>query len=598
MSLRLSASVFVLVAACASAASAETQFQLQLSEPDPALAKTLEQASLSRSTAANKDSDAQDLFGAARADYARLVSALYDEGRYGGSVSILIDGREAATIAPMDAPEQIDRIEITVDPGPVFRFSQAAIGPLDPATKLPATFRLSEVARSSVIVEAAGNGVSAWRDAGHAKASVARQSISADHRKQELAADIALDPGPLTWFGTLHMTGNERLRTARLAKIAGYPTGEVFSPAALEEVRNRLRRTGIFSAVTLTEAETLRDGKLLDGELTVVEAKLRRLGFGAEVSTSDGATISGYWLHRNLMGGGEKLRLDAEVSGIGASTGGADYSFGARLDRPATFSPDTAAFLKTALSREHEDDYTQSGYAISFGLSHIFSQKLSAEAGIGYEWSKIEDDVGEEIYRQMTFPMSATWENRNVPTDPTRGTYAKVDLMPFYGLGTTGSGARLQGDLRAYRGFGANDRFVLAGRAQIGGVFGSDLAETPRDYLFYSGGGGTVRGQPYQALGVTELEGGTLHTGGTRFIGLSAELRAGVTEKIGVVAFYDAGYISASDFFGRGGDWHSGAGLGVRYKTPIGPIRLDIAAPVDGDTGDGPQLYLGIGQAF
>ncbi|ETD82704.1 membrane protein [Rhodobacter capsulatus YW1] len=598
VSARLSASVIVLVAACAGAALAETEFRLELPAPDAALSKTLSQVSLSREAAGNKEADAQDLFGAARADYARLIGALYDEGRYGGTVSILIDGREAATIAPMDAPAQIGKVEIRVDPGPVFRFSRATIGPLAPATQLPPSFRVTEVARSSAIVAAAGNGVSAWRDAGHAKAAVARQTITADHRNQELAAEIALDPGPQAWFGTLQMTGNERLRSARLAKIAGFPSGEVFSPAALEEVRNRLRRTGIFSAVTLTEADNLRDGRLLDGELTVVEAKLRRLGFGAEVSTSDGGKLSGYWLHRNLLGGGEKLRLDAEVSGVGVGSGGTDYSFGARLDRPATFSPDTAAFLKTEIAREHEDDYTLSGYGLSFGLSHIFSAKLSAEAGIGYEWAKIEDGAGELIYRQMTFPMSATWENRNLPADATRGTYAKLDLMPFYGLGTTGSGARLQGDFRAYRGFGANDRFVLAGRAQIGGVFGSDLAETPRDYLFYSGGGGTVRGQPYQALGVRELQGGTLHTGGTRFVGLSAELRAGVTEKIGVVAFYDAGYISASDFFGDGGDWHSGAGLGLRYKTPIGPIRLDVAAPVDGSTGDGPQLYLGIGQAF
>ena len=579
-------------------ASAETRFQLQFSEPDAVLTKTLEQASLSRSTAGNKEADAQDLFGAARADYARLVGALYDEGRYGGAVSILIDGREAAGIAPMDAPDRIDRIEITVDPGPVFRFSQAAIGPLDPATKLPPTFRLAEIARAATIVEAAGNGVSAWRDAGHAKAAVARQQITADHRKAEVAADITLDPGPLTWFGTLSMTGNERLRTKRLEKIAGFPSGEVFSPAALEDVRNRLRRTGIFSAVTLTEAKTLRDGRLLDGELTVVEAKLRRLSFGAEVSTSDGAKLSGYWLHRNLMGGGEKLRIDAEVSGIGVGTGGTDYSFGARLDRPATFSPDTAAFLKTGIARKHEDDYSLSGYTIGFGLSHIFSPKLSAEAGIGYDWAKIEDATGALIYRQMTFPLSVTWENRNLPADATRGTYAKVDLMPFYGLGTTGSGARLQGDFRIYRGFGVDDRFVLAGRAQIGGVFGSDLAETPRDYLFYSGGGGTVRGQPYQSLDVAELEGGTLHSGGTRFVGLSAELRAGVTEKIGVVAFYDAGFIGTQGFGGGAGDWHSGAGLGVRYKTPIGPIRLDVAAPVGGSTGDGPQIYLGIGQAF
>ena len=134
-------------------------------------------------------------------------------------------------------------------------------------------------------------------------------------------------------------------------------------------------------------------------------------------------------------------------------------------------------------------------------------------------------------------------------------------------------------------------------RAQIGGVFGPSLAATPRDYLFYSGGGGTVRGQPYESLGVDVLEGGTLRTGGTRFLGVSGELRAGITDAIGIVAFYDAGFISADAYF-SGGEWQSGAGLGLRYNTPIGPIRLDVAAPVSGSTGDGAQIYLGIGQAF
>jgi translocation and assembly module TamA len=523
---------------------------------------------------------------------------LYDQGHYGGTVSIRLDGREAASIAPMDAPARIDAVEILVDPGPVFRFSKADITPIAQRTDLPPGFRVPEVARSGSIIEAAQISVSAWRDAGHAKAKVSRQSIVADHRLQTLATEITLAPGPLTYFGTLHMTGAERLRPKRLAEIAGYPSGKQFSPARLEEVRNRLRRTGIFNAVTLTEREALRSGNLLDADLNVVEAKRRKIGVGAELSSDDGLTMNGYWLHRNLLGGGERLRLDAEVSGIGTGAAGTDYSFGARIDRPATLSPDTGAFIESGLTQTHEDDYDQRGFTFDFGLSHIFNERLSGEMGLGYEWSQVTDINGRTIYRQVTLPLALTWDNRNVTTDATRGYYGKLDLMPFYGLGTTGSGVRLQGDFRAYRPIGGSDRFVLAGRVQIGGVFGPTLIATPRDYLFYSGGGGTVRGQPYQSLGVNLLRAGTQRTGGTRFFGLSGEVRAGVTEKIGVVAFYDTAFIGAGDFFDDTGDWQSGAGLGLRYKTPIGPIRLDVAVPVSGTTGDGPQIYLGIGQAF
>ncbi len=579
-------------------AMAQTEFHLQTANQDRALEKVLRGASLTRDVATASDADALDVFAAARADYARLVGALYDQGFYGATVSILLDGREAASIAPMDAPARINRVEVVVDPGPVFRFAQAAIAPLAPNTDLPSGFQGQDVAQSGLISKAAQAGIAAWRDIGHAKARVAEQKIVADHRQATLAADLRLDPGPVAFFGALATQGNTRLRSDRLAEIAGYPTGKRFSPERFEAVRNRLRRTGIFSSVTLTEAETLRAGNLLDSSLTVIEAKPRRIGFGGELSSVDGATVSGYWLHRNLFGGGERLRFDAEVAGIGGTTGGTDYSLATRLDRPATFTPDTSAFVLAALTQKHEEDYKTRGVTLGLGVSHVFNDRLSGEAGITSEWSQVTDANGREIYRVVTLPLALTWDNRDTPADATRGYYGKLDLMPFAGFSGTGSGARLLGDFRAYRALGETGRFVLAGRAQVGGIFGAALAETPRDYLFYSGGGGTVRGQPYQSLGVNFLRMAGQRTGGTRFFGLSTEMRAGVTENIGLVAFYDTAFIGAADFFDNAGDWHSGAGLGLRYRTPIGPIRLDIAAPVRGGTGDGAQIYLGIGQAF
>lgn len=138
---------------------------------------------------------------------------------------------------------------------------------------------------------------------------------------------------------------------------------------------------------------------------------------------------------------------------------------------------------------------------------------------------------------------------------------------------------------------------TLAFRGQLGSVAGPDLSEAPADYLFYSGGGGSVRGQPYQTLGVELPSGDTV--GGRSFVGLSAEARVALTEKIGVVGFADAGYIGSEEFYDGSGTWHSGAGLGLRYATGIGPIRLDVAVPTSGPEVDEDfQVYIGIGQAF
>jgi translocation and assembly module TamA len=91
--------------------------------------------------------------------------------------------------------------------------------------------------------------------------------------------------------------------------------------------------------------------------------------------------------------------------------------------------------------------------------------------------------------------------------------------------------------------------------------------------------------------------GSAFTTGGKTFLGGSVEARLKVGESLGLVGFFDVGRIDADEFFGFG-DWHSGAGVGVRYATPVGPIRLDVAMPVGGKTGDGVQVYVGLGQAF
>ena len=203
--------------------------------------------------------------------------------------------------------------------------------------------------------------------------------------------------------------------------------------------------------------------------------------------------------------------------------------------------------------------------------------------------------------RGMALPTTVTWDRRDEPTNAKRGTWLSATATPFSGLNDeAGSGLRFVGEGRAYRSFGADNRFTLAGRARAGSIWGSEIAETPRDYLFYSGGGGSVRGQPYESLGVEELTGpdGPIKTGGMSVANLTGEVRYQVREKIGLAACDDAGRVWGSSGFDGGSGWQAGAGIGVRYRTPIGPLRLDVAGPVGGETGEGVQLYLGLGQAF
>lgn len=565
---------------------------------DGDLTAALRAASLLVTSELDGQEDAQDLFAVARADYGKLLGALYAAGHYSGVINILIDGREAAGIAPLDAPSRIDVVTVRVDPGPAFRLSEARIGPLARGTVLPEGFAAGRPALSGVVREAAVAGVGGWRSAGHAKAAVSGQEVTANHADATLAARIALDPGPRLRFGPLAVTGEARMREARVIKIAGLPEGEVFSPEELDRAANRLRRTGVFRSVTMTEAEGIMPPDLLPITATVVEEKPRRFSFGGEIASFEGLSLTGYWLHRNLLGGAERLRVDGEVANLGAQSSGVDYTLGVSLERPATFTPDTTVGIAAELGHLDEEDYQADVATVGLTATHYFTDALTGRIGLDYEYAEGRDRVSGFLFRNVSIPVGVTWDRRNDKTDATAGWYLEAEVKPFFGFGTTGSGTRSTLDARGYLGLGAEDRFVLAGRVQAGAVTGSALLDTPRDDLFYSGGGGTVRGQPYQSLGVL-LTRGLIDSriGGTHFLGAQMEARARVTDRIGIVGFYDVGRIDVGGF-GNSGDWHSGAGLGLRYDTGFGPIRLDVATPVGGNTGDGVQIYVGLGQAF
>lgn len=593
-----------LVLTAGSAGLAEDVVRFRVSGDDKSVEKSLKAASglvAAEKEAGKKGVNAQDMFAAARAEYARLVGALYAEGRYSPVVHVLIDGREAADIPALDAPKTIGRIEVVVDPGPVFEFSQTRVAPRAPGTVLPEGFAVGETAASGLISAAVDAVRTGWQDAGHPKVRVATQDIVANHRTSTLAVDVEMAPGPKLRFGPLTIKGEERMREDRIRAIAGLPEGEVWSPKEMRKAQERLRRSGVFSSVTFTQDASVTPPDLLGQTLTVVEDKKRRIGFGADVGTTSGLNLSGFWLHRNLFGGAERLEIEGLIDNIGASDSGVDYTLSFNLSRPATFTPDTTATGGLSFGHLDEATYKADFLSVNGGLSHVFTDQLNGSIQLGYDYLNGSDETGDFLYENLNLPVNLTWDNRDNPLDATRGFFANTTVMPFLGFGSTDSGGSLSFDGRTYKGLGGtrtNRRVVLAGRIQYGGIFGSSLLGTPRDFLFYSGGGGTVRGQPYQSLFITtDTPDGKLETGGMGFFGASAEVRVRVTETIGVVGFYDWGEISAEPGMSNA-ETQAGAGLGLRYATSIGPIRLDVGAPVEGDTGKGVQLYIGLGQAF
>ncbi|PJI84646.1 autotransporter secretion outer membrane protein TamA [Yoonia maricola] len=542
----------------------------------------------------------QDYVAAARADYRRLLTALYAAGYYAGEISITVDGVEAANIAPLAAPNTIGEVVIRVDPGRRFTFGTVQIAPLPPQTILPEDVGPRRTARSARIQSAVSSSLSSWRDLGYAKARVGNESIIARHADAKLDVDVTLDTGPRLRFGDLTISGNENVSDARIRQIAGLPTGEVYSPSELEAAERRLRRTGTFASVALTESDTIGADDTLPINAQLSEIRPRRFGFGLELSSIEGLTVSSFWLHRNFLGGAERFRVDGEVSGITGETGGVDYSLGATFTRPASFGPDTEYYLTGEISREDEPEYLLDKIALETGFSRILSDDLTVRAGVGILRAREETELETREYTLLTLPIEATLDRRDEPTNASNGYYIDLDATPFISTDGDISGARLFGDARGYVTVGEQEALTFAARVQVGSVMGADISQAPADFLFYSGGGGTVRGQPYQSLGIDTTEAGeTVTTGGTSFLGAQLEARYSVRDNIALVGFYDVGQVGATAVPGEDAEWHAGAGFGLRYDTGIGPIRVDLGTQASGDdAGDDLQVYIGIGQAF
>lgn len=552
-------------------------------------------------------SGAAGLIAKARQDYRKLLATLYSEGRYGGSISILIEGRQAADLPPDTELPQPARVEVLIVPGPAFLFGKALItNQAPPATNrrdevpLPAEkgFASGEVARSGTILAAERLAVEAWRQQGHAKASIAERRVEALHSADVVDATLTVSPGRRAIYGFTKTEGTERMDPGFVAWMAGLTPGEEFDPDDIERARKRLARLDVFRSLRLVEADEIGPDGVLPITVVVQERALRRIGVGGTYSTVDGLGLETYWLHRNLFGRAERLRIEGKVGGIsGVDPNDFTYRLGATFMRPGVFTPDTDFVASVFGDREVLEPYTRTGVTGQAGFTHIFTDEISGRIFGTARYARFEDEVfGTRTFTSFGVLGGLVFDSRDNAGNAKEGYYAEVTAEPFYEIQYGNLASSFTAEGRAYYGFGEENRIVAAGRLKVGSFVGASIAETAPDKLFFAGGGGSVRGYAYRNIGVPV---GNNVIGGRSLVEGSAELRVAVTNTIGLVGFVDAGYVGADSVPDFDDPFKIGVGGGLRYQTGLGPIRLDVGFPLDPGPGDPTAaFYVGIGQAF
>jgi translocation and assembly module TamA len=425
---------------------------------------------------------------------------------------------------------------------------------------------------------------------------------------------MTADPGAVAPFGEATIHGPQTFDPASVRSFLYIHPGDPYSPAAIADARNSIRQIPVVGGVRITEGATLDPYGRLPYEVDVEDRLPYAIGASAKYSTTNGPAGQVYWEDRNVFGGAERLRLQADVF----------YAPPWYVSSPTiqNFSPEdiggriSASFLKPALWGTTNDLLIDAlgervstsgagfvGYQVedadaTAALRHRFNQNFWIQAGLEVQSGVATDALGKVDYTLVGVPVSANFDTTDIKLDPTRGVRLNMSATGFGTfLGSSLDLVQAKGRASAYYSLDPDSRFVLAGRVAMGAMSGPALDDIPANWRFYAGGGGSVRGYAYNELGPTTWWGAVV--GGRSLFEASAELRVKVTDTIGLVPFFDAGNAFASNFPNFSEPLFTAAGLGLRYYTSVGPIRLDVAFPLEHRPGNGVvAVYVSIGQAF
>ena len=528
----------------------------------------------------------------------RAQAYLRSIGYYNAQISYAVEA--GPPLAPM----------IKVEPGKRFKLRKIDIDVVDRPHLTPnilPTLSLSPgsaaAARDVVLQE--GALVSALKREGYADAKALERQVTGSREDAALDVVYRFEAGPKVRLGKVLFNDGQRTRRVYLERMIPFKEGDVYAPTSLAEFNTRLSATRLYKVASArlkpsqTSNPKSKDKEdIRDVEVTLEERPRYTLGLGGRLSSDEGPGLTANITRRNASRRADTLRLNSATSAQERSV---------KLDWniPHALAYNKGLSFNADAIREETDAYDREAIELTSAIEVIQSQKLSYTAGLSSEYSKEVDvftrnsvQTTDREFQILSVFATARLDHSDHPLDPSQGWRAQARIEPAFSIGEDASQFfTATAQLTAYQALTRSKKWIVAGRVQTGFVFGADLDTLPASRRFFAGGGGSARGFEYQSLGPIEPNTND-PTGGRGLLESSAELRWSGNGSLGYAAFVDAATVSGNQSPAFD-DLRFAVGVGLRYQTPIGPIRVDLATPLDRRSGEDPvQLYINIGQAF
>ena len=539
-----------------------------------------------------KEANAAQLDRRARQDSDLLVTLLKGEGYYDAAV---------ATTVTTEAKRPVIVLQAT--PGPLYRFADVTLngiaGAGDRAAALEQAFSITgnDPVNADTIAAAEARLRGAVGQQGFAFAKVGEPEIVVDHatRTATLALDVA--PGTARRFGRITANANRVFDAAHVQEIARFAPGDPYTTAGVDDLRRALIQTGLVSTAQVTPVPGATP-ETVDLNVRLEPAPPRTVAAELGYGTGEGARSEVSWTHRNLFPPEGALTLRG-VLGTREQLGSVVFRRNNFRERDQVL---TAQFAAAHTQRDAYDANTLTLSGSFERQTNIFFQKtwtwsLGAEL-VATDERDVIASTGEP--RRRTFfiaalPTSLGYDGSDDLLNPSRGFRLAGRLSPEVSLQGSAFGyTRTQLDASGY--LPAAKGVTLAGRVRVGTILGAPRDQIAPSRRFYAGGGASVRGYGFQAIGPRDVNNDPI--GGRSLSEFSIEARVRAFGNFGIVPFFDGGNIytgGVPDFRGL----QYGAGLGVRYYSNFGPIRLDVGTPLNPQPGDSRvAVYVSLGQAF
>ncbi|HEV7342668.1 MAG TPA: BamA/TamA family outer membrane protein [Sphingopyxis sp.] len=572
------------------------------------------------------DVDLADLFGDlsalydgdGKADNAAMVRArlaadgelmqriLASEGYYDAVVETRIDRGEREE-GQEGQPRQRRSITAVIDvkPGTQYKLAEIILkaDPTVPPNLIADNFPLSV---GEPIVAQRVQGAEAaialkLPEEGYPFAEVGQRDILLDGATGDGVYTLPVDIGKRSRFGGIETTGDLAFDAEHVEVLARFKRGELYDSRKVDDLRQALVATGLFATVAAEPQPTGEsagdDTEYVTMLVTQQAGPPRTLAASAGYGTGEGIRLEGSWTHRNLLPPEGALIFRGVVGtqeqGIGATlrrsnAGRRDRTF--ELVAEATRS-DTNAFnaITGRIAARVSYDSTpiwQKKFTYAFGA------ELIATSEDDYDFTRAERN--RDFYTIFGLTGQVGMDRTDSLLDPTKGFRVTALIQPEGSLaGQFSPYARARLDVSGY--YPVADNIVLAGRVRAGSILGAARERLAPSRRFYAGGGGSVRGFGYQELGPKDPNDDPIGGRSVAEAAFEGRYRFG---NFGVVGFVDAGqvYRGSTPTFS---DLRFGAGIGARYYTNFGPMRLDVATPIGRKPGEAlVSVYVSIGQAF